>query len=1014
MFNIFKHVLKNNRTTIVFYLIVLIMGVQSFMNIGRQEYPPFTIRSAAVITQYPGRSAVQVEEEVTEPLEQAIRKISEIKNITSTSKAGVSIINVNIKDEYFDLKPIWQNMRNKVAAVTLPEGSQAPRIDDEVGDVFPYLYALSGDGYTDREMNEYAELVRDELLTVDGVAKVNFHGKQEERIYVDFSNSKLAANGLTPQSIAQTLQNQNAVSNSGNILVGNERLTLVTAGEYDSLEELEDTRLAGNEDGSDLRLSDLATITRAPAEPAAKFAHYNGGRVICIAVSMTEGGNVSQIGERVDQKIQEVQETLPWGIDIAQSFFQPRYVDQSVRDFLINLAQAFTFVAVVMLIFAGWRISAIVALLVPSAILFSFAMMPSFDIELEMMSIAALIIALGLLVDNAVVISEQILVRMGQGQDRGDACIGAVKNLIIPLLAASGTTIAAFSPIALASGGTSEFTYSLFAVVSMTLLSSWVLSITIIPLFCYYCLKPLKRDTLVGRGLNKLYSPYERLLRFAVRMRWATPATILLLTIVAGWGFKFIPNIFFPPNDRNQCIVDFSLPLGTDISETEHQIQALEQWLLTEKKDQVESVSSWIGEGGPRWYLSLSVEQANPNYGLLSVLTRTDNPEGVKALIKEINDYSEQRFPDARVAAKTLEVGPAVGDPIQVELVGRDLEEMYRLRDQIVAELNQVEGLYSIRDDWGAWTKQISIKPNLAQAQRLGLTSSSIASAINTQYKGLSTTKYRDGDKSIPILLRSSEDYRSSPERLEEMPIYGSVGGYVPLGQVADVSIDILPGSILREDTLRIMTIKARVQGRYASDALTDIRPRIQKLIDSDTWPTGYEVNFAGESADSAEAQGSIGAAMPISLSILALILIAQFNSLRRFGIIMLTIPPMLIGVTAGLLVTGSTFGFMTMLGMIALMGIIVNNAILLIDETDTQIAGGLNTVDGIVEAAKSRLRPILMTTVTTIIGLLPLAISGGDMWNSMAYAMMFGLGFATILTLVLCPVLYSLLFREK
>ena len=1013
MFNVFKYVLKNNRTTLVFYAIIMMVGVQSFINIGRQEYPSFTIRTAVVITQYPGRSAVQVEEEVTEPLEQAIRKISEIKNIKSTSKAGVSIINVNIRDEFYDLQPIWQNMRNKVGDVRLPDGAQIPYINDEFGDVFPYLYALSGDGYTDREIITYAENIRDQLLTVDGVSKVNFHGLQEERIYVDFSNSKLAANGLTPQAIAQSLQEQNAVSNSGNVLVGNERLTVVTKGEYESIEELKETTLVGN-DGVILRLSDLASITRSSAEPASKFAHYNGQRVVCIAVSMMDGNNVSEIGENVAQKIQEIEKALPLGIKIQSSFFQPRYVDQSVRDFLVNLAQAFTFVAVVMLIFAGWRISAIVALLVPSAVLFSFAMMPSFDIELEMMSIAALIIALGLLVDNAVVVSEQILVRMGQGQDRRDACIGAVQNLIIPLLAASATTIAAFSPIALASGGTSEFTYSLFAVVSMTLLSSWVLSITIIPLFCFYFLKPLKKDTFVGEVLDKLYAPYERFLRFAVSKRWAVPAVVLLLTIVAGWGFKFIPNIFFPPSDRGQCIVDFSLPLGTDISETEQQISMLEQWLLNDKKNQVESVSSWIGEGGPRWYLSLSVEQANPNYGLLSVLTRTDNPEDVKKLVDEINKYSAQHFPDARVSAKTLEVGPAVGDPIQLKLFGRDLEEMYRIRDQIITEMKQVSGLCAIYDDWGAWTKQISINPNLAQAQRLGLTSSSIASAINTQYKGLGATKYRDGDKSIPVLLRSDKDYRSSPERIKEMPIYGSVGGYVPLSQVADVSLDILPGSILREDTLRVMTIKARVQGRYASDALAEIRPRIQKLLDADEWPSDYEISFAGESEESAEAQGSIGAAMPVALSILAIILIAQFNSVRRFGIIMLTIPPMMIGVTAGLLITGSTFGFMTMLGIIALMGIIVNNAILIIDETDTQISGGLDVIDGIIEASKSRLRPILMTTVTTIIGLLPLAISGGDMWNSMAYAMMFGLGFATVLTLVLCPVLYSLLLHKK
>ena len=629
-----------------------------------------------------------------------------------------------------------------------------------------------------------------------------------------------------------------------------------------------------------------------------------------------------------------------------------------------------------------------------------------------MMSIAALIIALGLLVDNAVVVSEEILVRLNRGQDRRSAVIDSVKNLMIPLLAASGTTIAAFSVIALAQSSVGEFTFSLFAVVSLTLLSSWVLSITVIPLFCYYFLNPLKRDTPVGRGLAKMYGPYEKFLRLALRLKWAYPAIILGLTILAGLGFRLVPNIFFPPNERGQFIADFELPLGTDINETEAQISRFEKWMLSEHRDEIRSISSWIGNGGPRWYLSLSPEPPNPNYAFFSILTHSSDPLDVASLADSFNRYAENHFPDARATAKPLENGPPVGDPIQIRLYGQEMDQMYRLRDSIVGEVMEVGGMYDVRDDWGAWIKQISVVPNAVRTARLGLTTESVANALNMQFSGRRVTNFREGDRSIPVMMRSRSDYREHPERLADLPIFTDLG-VTPLGQIADTKIDFLPGSIKREDTLRVMTIVGKVRGRFASEALAEIQPRLEKLGDSNQWPDGYRIEFGGEQEESAEAQGSIAAAMPISLSILALILIAQFNSLRRFFIIVLTIPPMLCGVVPGLLLTGSSFGFMTMLGLIALLGIIVNNAILLIDETDSQVEGGSDLVEGIVEAAKSRMRPIIMTTFTTIIGLSPLALGGGGMWSSMAYAMMFGLGFATLLTLVLCPVLYYLFFRS-
>lgn len=1006
--------IRNNRTALVLFTVVLLAGVSTYFSIGRQEYPQFTIRIAQVITSYPGRTALQVEQEVTEPLEQVVRQMPEVKEVKSTSKNGVSIIAVELHESYFELDSIWQRLRNKIAATQLPDGAAVPSINDEFGDVFPYVFALRGDGFSERELFEYGEDIRDGLLEVDGVAKVDFHGTREERVFVEFSSSELASYGLSPTSMAQQISLQNAIASSGSVQVGLDRLGLVTQGEFESLDDLRNTRLSVPGESVSILLSDIATVRRDYLEPRASIAHFNGERVLCIAASMVEGGVVTGVGDRVMERLDAMQEELPWGLDVETIFYQPRYVQASIQSFVVNLGQAFGFVALVMLLFAGFRIAMVVSILVPSAILMCFSLMPLLDVQLEMMSIAALIIALGLLVDNAVVVSEQILVRMSAGQERRQACIDAVGGLAIPLLAASATTVAAFSPIALAPGGTSEFTFSLFAVVTLTLLSSWVLSLTVIPLFCYAFLRPLKRDTYIGRQLSRLYAPYERLLRWSIGRKWLVPTVILLLTGVAGWGFGFVPAIFFPPNERGQFVIDFELPIGRDISETERQVTELERWLLSEHASEVESVSSWIGNGGPRWYLSLAPEAANPNYAFLSVLTRTSDPDEIAKLVDAVGVWAEESRPDARVSPKALENGPPVGDPIQVRVYGRDLTALYGCRDRIIEEMRQVGGLHDQRDDWGAWTKQIDVDPDPIRAARLGLTTSDIANGLNLQYRGLTATTYRENDKAIPVVVRSQEDYRDHPERMPDLPLYGSVGGFVPVGLVADISVEYLPGSILREDTLRVMTLKGKVRGRFASDALEELQSRIGRLTLGDDWPDGYWVEYGGEQEESAEAQGGIASVMPIAMALLAFILISQFNSIRRFGIIALTVPPMIIGVTPGLLLTGSSFGFMTLLGIIALLGIVVNNAILLIDAIDQERASKESLEDAIVAAARSRLRPILLTTITTIIGLLPLAIAGGGMWSSMANAMMFGLGFGTVLTLLLCPVLFYIFFRRS
>ncbi|MFT5042502.1 MAG: multidrug efflux pump subunit AcrB [Hyphomicrobiaceae bacterium] len=1006
--------IKNNRTSLVVYGLVMLLGISTFLSIGRLEYPDFTIRNAQVIVAYPGRTTVQVEEQVTEPLEQAIRQMAEVDSVKSISKPGISIITVELQENYFELETIWQDMRNRIASTKLPDGTQPPVINDDYGDVFPFIFALQGDGYSDAELLHVGETIRDDLLATDGVAKVEFHGAPEEQVFLEFSSAELAARQISPSEIFNQLAQQNAVTRSGDTLAGRERISIVTRGEFESLEELADYRLSLSGQRSLLRVADLVDVRRGYADPPRSRSHFNGERVLCIAVSMISGGVVTTIGEGILEKLETIESQLPLGLEIEPMFFQPKYVNASVENFLVNLVEAFLFVVFVMFLFAGWRIAMIVGVLVPSATLACFAAMPAAGVQLEMMSIAALIISLGLLVDNAVVISELILVRLSAGMDRFEAVTGAVDGLAMPLLAASGTTIAAFSPIALAEGGTSEFTYSLFAVVSLTLLASWVLSLTIVPMLCYYFLKPLERDTPLGRALAYCYDPYERFLRLMIRLGWFYPALVLALTITAGWAFQFVPNIFFPPNERAQFVVDFELPLGIDIAPTELAVGRLENWLLEEHGDDVESVSSWIGNGGPRWYLSLSPEPANPNYAFLNVLTRSDDPQDVSALVAAVNTFAHNNLPDARVTAKALENGPPVGDPIQIRMYGEDMETLYGLRDQIVAEVKSLPGLYDVRDDWGEWVKQITVDPDPIRASLLGLSTETIASALGSQMSGSQVTTFRERDDAIPVLFRSRDDYRGRPDRLPDIPVFGGSTGAVPLGQVADISVEFLPGSIHREDTLRVMTIKARVAGRFASEALAELRPKVDALAAAKAWPAGYHIEYGGEQEESGESQAKIGAAMPVALSVLALILISQFNSIRRFIVIVLTVPPMLIGVTPGLLLTGSSFGFMTLLGLIALLGIVVNNAILIIDEVDIELGKGMDVTEALVASGRSRLRPIIMTTITTIIGLLPLAIGGGGMWSSMAFAMIFGLAVATALTLVLCPVLFGLFFRSR
>ena len=1010
--NLAKWCITNNRTAIVLFLLIAMSGVMTFFSIPKDEDPDFTIRTGIVTTVFPGASPQRVEELVTDKLEEKIREISGVKTVESQSMSGLSIVKVEFVETIKNMQPYWQKLRNKVddAAPDLPSEARTPQVNDEFGDVFGIVIALTGDGFSYRELKDEADDLRDELLKLKGVGKVERWGVQDERIFVDFSNSRMASAGVGPFALAQMIDSQNTLQPSGSSMVGPERIVIEPTGEFKGVEDIYSLSIRPPGQKTSVRLADVADISRGFSDPPSTLTRFDGNPCLMLAVSMADGGNITELGERVSSRLNELRANMFVGLDANVVVFQPDYVNTAINDFMINLLESFVFVVVIILLFAGLRTGVIAGSLVPMAMLGCIALLPYFDVGLQRISIASLIISLGILVDNGVVVSEAILVRLASGEDRLTAATEAVRELWMPLLAASLTTIFAFLPIPLATThSVGEFCSSLFVVVTLTLACSWALSMSMVPMLCYYLLKP---KHIIQTFSGRLYRGYRALLLWSLRHRTVFVGGILACCMIAGWAFQFVPKMFFPPNERAQFTIDFWQPYGTDITATERRVERLEKVLLADEG--VADVGVFVGHGGPRWYLPLNLEQKNDNLATFVVNTKT--VDGVDGVIKRTREALEKGFPDADYSLNRLMNGPPVGAKLQIRLSGPNIETLYRLRDRIVPIVEAQEGVTRVWDDWGQWTKKMIVAVDQDKAREAGLSSFDVAVSLQTAMSGLPASDYREGDTIIPILLRNDEGFRNHLDKLDSLNVYSyDTGVSVPLSQVARTRLEWQPSDIRRRDQSRTMTIKADVaDGFYALSILGKVRPEVQKLMGGGKWPLGYTVEYGGEFEESAEAQAAINANMPLAMGLLVLVLIFQFNSVRRPLIILLTLPPMFIGISTGMLATNSPFGFMPMLGMISLLGIIVNNAIMLIDRIEIQRGRGMGLADAIVLSSMERARPIIMTATTTIIGMVPLSLQGGEMWRPMANLIMSGLTVATVLTLVLCPVLYSFFFRQN
>ncbi len=1023
--NLTKFAIENNRVTYMILAVVIILGLSGYSNLSRDSMPPFTIRVCSIVTNFPGASPERVEELITDKIEQVAQELPELKELTSESRTGLSIVNVALTDDIAkeDLQAIWDRLRRKVENIQdeLPEGIRGPNIkDDGIGVVYGVQIALLGDGFSFYEMKQYADQIKDDLIKLDDASEVFISGVQEEQIYVEFDNSTLSKIGLTAGILQNILSGTNIVFPGGQVSMEEERIVLEPTGNFESIEDLKNTIVTIGGSGEQVKLGEITQIRRGYKTPTDRLIRYNGQEALVIATALKEGANLIQLGEQINSKVIEYQADLPIGLELHRIASSDNYVDVKIQDFVSNVVQSVGIVLVVMLLFLGLRTGFVVASLIPAALIMTLWLMDLFSIGLNQVSLAALIMALGMLVDNAIVVSEAMMVKMEKGMKAIDAAIAACQELIIPLLVSSLTTSAAFLAFFLAENTMGEMMGPLFVVITMALLSSWLMAMTVIPMLAIAIIRiDVKSEEASGGIFERLSVYYRRLLGWAMGRSWLFVALIIGLFVFSLNLFTSIPFIFFPDSDRNLVTLDLNLPLGTKVEHTSTVVKELEAFidenlLVNEQRaNGIIDYTTFVSEGPESYDLGYQPGEANSGYAhmLLNTSGFADNQLVVDAL----DEFAFEQLPDAEVVVGPLAGGGGGGSDVEIRLSGNDPAELFRISEKIKQELNRLPATKNIIDDWGPLIKKFVIDIDQDKASRAGVTNQDIAISLSTSLTGFDAGSFRDGEDNIPIMMRSIRSQELTAPEMDALPIFAQGSGQnVPLAQVAEIKNDWQFAKIKRRNLYRTMVISCDAStGFTARDITDDLLPWLEET--SQTWKKGYRYTLGGESEQSAEAMGAVVAKLPLAGFIILLLLILQFNSFRKTGIVLSTIPLGIIGVILGLLLFKSYFGFMAFLGVISLAGIVINNAIVLIDRIQIeQVELGKAPFQAILDAAQQRFRPILLTTFTTTLGMIPLYLGGGLMWEPMAISIMIGLLFATVITLLFVPVMYKLLFRVK
>ena len=1011
--------LNNSRTVIMTILLVIVGGIYAFINLPKLEDPLITIREAVVAAKYPGMPVEQVERLITRPIEEKIRSMGEVDDIkNATSKVGECLIHVSIKDEIpsEDLPATWKLLRNRMHDVEseLPDGTIGPMVNDTFGDTSVATIALWSDGFSMAEMYEVAREIRERLNLMKGIMKVDMTGVQDERIYIEVSNAKITQLGIRAADIGKSLREQNILLPGGKMGINNVEFVIETLGRFMSIKEIGDVLIPVSGTQATIPLRNIATIRKAYAEPIDNPAYYNGHQAIVLSVFLVRGVDAVEFGDRLTKNVKEIEQSLPWGYKLDFATYQPELIKKSVSGMVINVIESVVIVLVVVILLLGVRTGLIVGSFIPIVMLFGLLVMYMLGIDMERMSLATMIIALGMFVDNAIVVSDDIKVNMESGMARKDAVLKTGNSLAVPLLTSTLTTIFAFGPILLQVGSTGDYTSSLGSVMIILLMGSWFFSMFSSMSMCYWFLKikPAAggdKHQASDPYQGKFYRIYRNLLEFSLRHRLLVLAVTAAIFAAAVYAFTFIPQAFFPSGDRNQYLIYLDLPAGTRIEETDRTVRELSAWLQDKKENpEITGTIGYVGNGGPRFFLSLSPMDPDPFLGFLIVNTETDKQ--VPELVKRTNQYLENNFPNVRGRVKSMWLGGTETGLMEIRLNGPSIEVLQEQAEQLMAALRKIPGSRDIKHNWNNRVFTAMIDVDQARARRAEVTSKDVADTLKFFIDGSTATDYHQGNVQIPIVGRGVKAERDSPDSLRTLGIYSSSGTSVPLNQVADLYFRGELDRIVRYNQERSITISAKNQALKASEIFAAIKP----TLDGMKFPEKHYWEMGGELESSATAQHNLAKWMLPCFGGIVFLLVWQFNSIRRATIIVLTIPLVLVGSVFGLLLMKADFGFMVILGLLALAGSIVNNGIVMIDKIEENRRNGQTPYDAVVNSAVSRFRPILLSVSTTMLGFLPLIINHDPLFYGMACIMFFGLGIGSMFTLNYVPALYSLLFRVE
>ncbi|WP_234267093.1 efflux RND transporter permease subunit [Hydrogenophaga sp. NFH-34] len=1015
--------LGSSRLTLFVAVLVLFAGVFAFLRFPSQEEPSTTIRDAMIFVYNPGLPVERMEQLVARPLEARLRELPELKHVVSTVRTGSVIVQVTILERYADLAPIWQKVRAKVTEVTpqFPTGTLPPVVNDDFGRVAVASIAVTAPGFSMSEMREPLKRVRDRLYELPGVQNVSFHGLQDERVYIEFDRARLAGLGLAVPAVLQQLQQQNVVLSGGQMVMSGLNSALVASGEIRSMQALREFVLSvpdrNGRSENTIRLGDIAQIKVLPADPPDSAAIYKGEPAVVLGVSMRAGQNIKAFGQSLKERMSELQQLLPAGFTLDYVTFQADVVEREMGKMNRVMGETIVIVMTVVVLFLGWRAGIIVGSIVPLTILGTLIAMQFLHIELHSVSMAAIIIALGLLVDNGIVIVEDVERRLAAGEARREACIQAGKTLAIPLLTSSLVIIFAFSPFFFGDTSINEYLRPLVVVLTIALLGSWLLCLTVTPLLCYYFLKASPHAAHDAAGASnagphseaRFYRAYRRVIHTVLDHKLVFFGAMAALLALALMLLSTVPAGFLPKSDRPQYQVSIELQPGSDSRATLAKVQEISRWLSDKKiNPEVTTSIGYVADGGPRIILGLNPPLPASHIGYFTVGVTSKNE--LDTMIARTRTHLSQTYPEIRGEVKRFSLGSSDSGTVAYRIFGPDEAVLKSLGEQIKGELSKVPGVVGVRDDWNNRIPRVDVQIDQAKARRLGVTSEDVATSLAARFSGVDVSMLRDGDTLVPVVVRGTPLQRQQTEDVANTLVYPVGSTPVPLSAIARVSLASEPSVVRRRDLSRTLTVEGRSETETAQQVVDRLAPFVSAL----KLPSGYSIELGAEIEEAAEANAALSEYLPHAAIAMLILFIWQFGSFRKLMLILSIIPFTLIGVAPALKLAGEPLGFMANFGLLSLAGIIVNNAVLLLERIEAELHAGRHPRDAVVNAAVQRLRPIVMTKLTCVAGLVPLLLFGGPLWSGMAITIIGGLALGTLVTLGMVPALYETLFDGR